>query len=213
MAASPEIARENGKKGGRPPGSLSKTTLEKKAALERFQARVRANIDPLFDSQLTLARGMSYLFRIDEEWEGKTKRKKHVLVTDPDEIIAYLDSQLDDVDDDGEQVYYYITTKDPDNHALDSLLDRTFGKAAQVIDHTGSVSIEDGDIRAMMTDLSPDDQQKFRETLAQFVAAAKSNREARTRSSDVGAETDLPQPAPDLPENVSPPDEMAPRTP
>jgi hypothetical protein len=84
---------------------------------------------------------MSYLFRVDEEWEGKVKRKKHVLVTNPDEIIAYLDSQLDEADDDGEQVYYYITTKDSDNNALDSLLDRTFGKAAQVMEHTGSVKI------------------------------------------------------------------------
>ena len=64
MAAPAHIARENGKKGGRPPGSKSKKTLEKEAALAEFQKRVREAIDPLFEAQMTIARGCTYLYYV-----------------------------------------------------------------------------------------------------------------------------------------------------
>ena len=51
-----------------------------------------------------------------------------MLVTNPGEIRCYLDGDYDN-----DQTYYYITTVTPDNRALDSLLDRTFGKATQTI--------------------------------------------------------------------------------
>src|ERR1043165_6533784 len=49
------------------------------------------------------------------------------MLTSLEEIQAYLD---DDVDQDD---YYYITTHTPDNKAIDSLMDRAFGKARQTI--------------------------------------------------------------------------------
>jgi hypothetical protein len=118
---------ENGKLGGRPKGSLNKATIEKKEAQRQFIDRVVKNVDRLFNAQISLAEGCSYLYRIEDEGEGKNKKRKHVLVTSPEEIQAYLD---DDVDQDN---YYYITTHTPDNKAIDSLMDRAFGKARQTI--------------------------------------------------------------------------------
>lgn len=111
---------------GRPKGSIDETTRVKLEALENYQNRVMLHSDELFNSQYALAKGATYLIRIDEVGEGKQRKKKHVIVTDPVEIREYLDGE-----DNGN--YYYITTKDPDNRALDSLLDRTFGKAAQSV--------------------------------------------------------------------------------
>ena len=116
MAASPEIARENGKKGGRPPGVKNQATLEKEAALKRFQERVRSNIDPLFDSQLTLTRGQTFLYRIDKEpiGGGRFRKMKPVLVTDQFESENYLaglveEGNMDDDTDPGAS-YYFLTT-------------------------------------------------------------------------------------------------------
>lgn len=118
---------ENGKKGGRPAGSLNKATIEKKEAEKQFIARVVKSVDKLFNAQMSIAQGCNYLYRIEETGEGKNKAKKHVLVTSPEEIKAYLDGEVDEND------YYYITTHTPDNKAIDSLMDRAFGKARQTI--------------------------------------------------------------------------------
>jgi hypothetical protein len=115
---------ENGKLGGRPKGSLNQATKEKKEAEKQFIARVVKSVNRLFNAQISIAEGCTYLYRIEETGEGK---KKHVLVTSPGEIEAYLDSDVDEKD------YYYITTEKPDNKAIDSLMDRAFGKARQTI--------------------------------------------------------------------------------
>jgi len=128
MAAPAHIARENGKKGGRPKGAKSKATLEREAQLERFKQRVFEAFDPLMDAQLSLARGLSYLYKLDVEDDGK--RSKPILVTDPDEIRAYLAEDYNAL----ETTYYYITTKAPDNAALKDLFDRTLGKPAPVFE-------------------------------------------------------------------------------
>jgi hypothetical protein len=41
-------------------------------------------VKPLFEAQMTLARGTSFMFRIKEN--PKTGGKEHILITDPDEI-------------------------------------------------------------------------------------------------------------------------------
>jgi hypothetical protein len=117
---------ENGKKGGRPKGSLNQATIEKKEAEKQFIDRVVKSVDRLFNAQISIAEGCSYLYRIEQIGEGNKKREEHVLVTDPDEIKKYLDGETEDS-------YYYITTKTPDNKAIDSLMDRAFGKARQTI--------------------------------------------------------------------------------
>lgn len=130
-----------GKKGGpqpgsgRPKGSLNKTTLEQRKVLEAFNQRVMAKADALFNAQLTLATGSMKVFRIDEEEgeNGKTKRI-HSHVTDADEIKALLDEH-DGAPGVVDGVYYYFTDISPDNKAIDSMLNRAFGRAAETIKH------------------------------------------------------------------------------
>lgn len=125
---------------GRPPGSENQATKDKKAVEQAFSQRVMTHVDDLFNAQLNIAKGESYLYRIDEEKDdkGRVIKREHVIVTDPDEIRAVLD----EVEGTGvmDEKYYYITTQKPDNRAIDSLLDRVFGKAKQKIGLEG----EDG---------------------------------------------------------------------
>jgi hypothetical protein len=114
---------------GRPKGRLSDINAERQAAKEQFIARVNAMVDPLFDAQATIAQGVSYLYRVDQDDNGHDKPAE--LVTDPDEIKSYIDSATE-----GGDSYYYITTERPDNRALDSLLNRAFGKPEEKIDIT-----------------------------------------------------------------------------
>ena len=79
---------ENGKLGGRPLGRKNNATLEKEVMLERIRQRVFQAADVLVDAQLALARGTSYLFKADTDDDGKARRP--ILVTDPEEIAAYL---------------------------------------------------------------------------------------------------------------------------
>lgn len=151
-----ETAQNNGKKGGRPKGKKSASTLEKEAVLAAFRTRVMRSADILFNSQITLAKGQTFLYKIEKYWEtaGKTKvlrKKKPQLVTAQWEIEAYLHGELNDGDlDDYEATYYFITTKEPNNQAADSLLDRAFGKSTQITELTG----KDG------KDLIPDETSK-----------------------------------------------------
>lgn len=93
--------------------------------------------DVLFNSQLALARGYNYLYKIEKERiEGPRggvsyRAKKPELVTAQYEIEAYLMGLVDetDIDDGPGATYYYIVTKDPSNMAIDSIFDRTFGKS------------------------------------------------------------------------------------
>jgi hypothetical protein len=140
MSGTPEIARANGKKGGRPKGKRSQRTLEREATLKVFRDRVMRHADYLFDAQYSIATGQLFLFRIDKEYVktgkgGFYKNKKPILVTNVEEVRMYLENLVEkgDVEDDQDPAssYYYITTKEPDNDAIDSLLDRTFGKSKQ----------------------------------------------------------------------------------
>lgn len=122
---------QNGKKGGRPKGSLNKVTLEKRAVLDAFNQRVMLQADALFNAQFSLAVGTQKVFRIDETEDDKGKvKREHVLVTDPDEIKALLDEH-DGGNGEVDGSYYYITTAMPDNRAIDSMLNRTFGKPTE----------------------------------------------------------------------------------
>jgi hypothetical protein len=44
------VAQINGRKGGRPKGSLSSKTIEQKMAIDILREKVQANIKPLVDS-------------------------------------------------------------------------------------------------------------------------------------------------------------------
>src|SRR5215216_442897 len=132
---------------GRPEGSLNKKTLEKKAAEEQFINRVIKNVDKLFNAQLALAEGTNFVYRIDyyKDESGK-KQKKFVLVTDPTEIVEVLD-ETEAMGGVVNENYYIVTTKAPDNKAIDSLMDRAFGKSVTKIAGTG----DDGEIKVSVT--------------------------------------------------------------
>ncbi|WP_143447923.1 hypothetical protein [Kineosporia sp. R_H_3] len=110
---------------GRPKGKLSKTTLDRIKVLEEIRQRVARNADQLLNAQMSLAVGNVLLFRVDQDEKGK--ELPAVQVTSAEEIKAYIDGDTEGECD-------YITAKLPDNKAIDSLLDRTFGKPEQSID-------------------------------------------------------------------------------
>ncbi len=139
-----EIVRDNegkfvkGKSGnpaGKPAGIPNKRTIERKIVEQEFKDRILFNIQDLLTAQLNIAKGTSYLYKIVYHQQGtKSERKEHILVTDPIEIKDFLDELQGDVDGILEDTYYYIATKQPDNRALDSLMDRVFGRAIQPMD-------------------------------------------------------------------------------
>lgn len=143
------IARENGKKGGRPKGSgnpQSHSTL-KREATKRYIARASKAADRLLDTQLGLAFGVQLLYKIETVVEGETtlaNGKKNVKtkrrlrqVEDPREIRAYICHE-NDIEDDEEgysdfdpENYYFITAKKPDREAIKDIFERAFGKPTE----------------------------------------------------------------------------------
>lgn len=137
-------ARKNGKLGGRPPGSKSPATIDRDEAIRQFRERVSKNASTLFDLQMGLAKGAQYLLRIDKEWvktgtkrdgqeNGFWRNLKPVRVENPEEMRQYLEDEFcnGDAEDDQDPsaAYYFLVAKDPSNQAIDSMLDRTFGRA------------------------------------------------------------------------------------
>lgn len=113
-------------KGGRPKGKKSQTTIDREAAIKAFRDRVAKMAQRLFDKQMQLAEGQSFLYKIHTNKKGI--KEKAELIEDELTIRAYLDGELNEA---GSDDYYFITTKEPDNRAIDSMLDRTFGKSTQ----------------------------------------------------------------------------------
>lgn len=132
---------------GRPKGKKNKSTLEKESILRAFKERVLRSSDILFNSQITLARGQMFLYKIEKEKVvgpkgGVSYRSaKPVFVTNQQEIEDYLEGLITSGDEDDPKdpnaTYYFITTKEPNNQAIDSMLDRTFGKPKQSLEVGG----------------------------------------------------------------------------
>jgi hypothetical protein len=126
---------------GRRKGSQNKATIEERSAREEMRQRVLENVHPLISAQLQLAKGVTFCYRVTIAERGG--RSEPELVTDPDEIheaidlITSGDAYGEIQENDGSVTrYYFLTTKAPDNKALDSLLDRVFGKATFSMDIT-----------------------------------------------------------------------------
>lgn len=124
---------------GMKKGQKTQKTIEKEEARKAYQQLVLQNLRPLFGSQLSLARGVSYVYRIDRHYtKGSPVRVEHVLLEDPREIADALDI-IENADPNGTEDgngFYYVTTKAPENRAIDSLLDRALDKSKQVTDVT-----------------------------------------------------------------------------
>lgn len=117
------------KKGeGRKPGAVGLAKRAQLKALEELKATILRVQRPLLHSQIGVARGLTYLYVIrTEEKNGRLIKSKPELVTNTDTIEAYL---ADELDNDGDE-YYFMTTKEPDTKAIDSLFDRVHGRARQ----------------------------------------------------------------------------------
>ncbi len=144
--------RENGRKGGMGnKGKKKRSTIDREHLAEEMRDMIARKSRTLFISQMALGVGTLKVFRIDTEiiGEGKNEKRiksKPILVTEDFEIINALDfyyGQGEDPNDD--TVYYFITTKDPENNAIKDMLDRTFGKAKEsvAVQHSGSVGLAD----------------------------------------------------------------------
>lgn len=134
--SSPEEQTTHGGKregAGRRAGSMNKATAATKEAKKAFIARVNANVDKLFNAQLDLAVGEKYLMCVQTIGKGAKARRETSIVENPDIIKQYLD---DETSLDKEDEYYFMTTKPANNQALDSLLNRSFGKPTEKIDLT-----------------------------------------------------------------------------
>lgn len=123
---------------GRPAGSKNKATMERKAVEEAMKERIMRSADALLNSQMNLAKGvqMLYVIKTETDEKGNKRKLRPELVTSQFLIEEYLAGELTDDHGnrgDNEDEYYFITTERPDNRAIDSLFDRTFGKARQNI--------------------------------------------------------------------------------
>lgn len=138
-----EIRREQNRMGGRPKGSRNRETYVKEAMLEIFKKRTGRAMERLFNAQLSIATGIQILYKIEKEFVktgkgGFWRAKKPVIVEDPAEIADYLEGRIRQGEEaeesaDPAATYYYITTKEPNNFAIDSMIDRTFGKSRQPV--------------------------------------------------------------------------------
>lgn len=145
-----QTSKENGKKGGRPPGSYSAKTLDRMKVADAIRQRTLKVADLLFEKQLSLARGAEYLFRIDKEWvktgenakgeKGFWRNKKPVIVTDPEEMRQYLEDEFcsGDVEDehDPSAAYYFLSARDPMNQAIEAMQDRALGPVKHELEVT-----------------------------------------------------------------------------
>jgi hypothetical protein len=128
---------------GRPKGKRSLEAIAQELAIKAVQCRRIKALDKVFNAQLALARGCTYVYEIVETGEGKTKKSEHVLVTDPDRIKAFLDGEPD--------TYMFITTEKPDGKMIVDMLDRAAGKPTQVIEMT-QMDAADVDVRELPDD-------------------------------------------------------------
>lgn len=131
MAGRADIARENGKKGGRPKGRKSSSTLTKEAAREALRQIVLAEMRELAEAQIANAKGIKFLV-VRQKSSGKFVR-----VT---EAMAKLKS--------GEETDHEIIEvweKDPSVQAFTDLMNRAVDKPAeqeQQVAHSGTIVIK-----------------------------------------------------------------------
>lgn len=122
---------------GRPKGSMSeakRTTLEAK---NHFIEMVKKNVNTLFNAQIDLAKGEKCLYVKYHTGEGKDKKVHIDVVEDSQTISKYLQDEGYTLNKGDGDEYYFISTKPANNQAIDSLLNRAFGKAPEKIEIEG----------------------------------------------------------------------------
>ena len=121
---------------GRPPGSMNSDKIERMKIKEAFIERINRHADHLFNAQYDLAIGEKYLMVKKTTGHGKNRKTWIEVVEDIETIKEYLDDDGESLNSDTDSEYYYMTTKPANGMALDSLLNRSFGKAEEKLDVT-----------------------------------------------------------------------------
>lgn len=170
---------------GRPKGSKNPETIEKERVLRALREKVMKSADVLYRAQMTLALGQTYLYKVS------ARDKKAILITDAETIEHFLQTKGEEDSLFEEGAYYFLTTKEPDNKAIDSLLDRTFGKATQPISNDPENPFTPDDIRTLLGTLNSQEQEEFYSILDKYVTLAE-----RRRSLGEVSETPTKQPRP-----------------
>lgn len=131
-----KIRSEAGKKGALARAMLLRGERTKTyAELER--AGVKQTLDQTFlratkklaHAQLSIAQGSSFLFHVHTNTKTGMRNKPE-RIEDLEIIESYLSGELQNDNED----YYYITTKEPNNNAIESIFDRVHGKAKETLD-------------------------------------------------------------------------------
>lgn len=120
---------------GRPKGSMNESTKLRSEVKQAYQDRVARNADRIFNSQFNLATGEQYLMHKYTVGSGAKARTVVETVEDPELIKAFINDELNQSGDDE---WYYISTKPANGYALDSMLDRAFGKSDSKVDLTNN---------------------------------------------------------------------------
>lgn len=141
----PEQPKKDGRGGARPgagmpKGHVTKRVKERQIVKKAFLDRVAKHADELFNAQYSLAIGERVLMVQITEGEGKNRRRYHEIVDNKEIIKQFLDHEegingAESLDDD--KHYYYLTTRPANNLAIDSMLNRAFGKAPEKIELEG----------------------------------------------------------------------------
>ena len=109
-----DASRVNGRKGGRPKGSLH---AAKAAIVREHMAAAGAAVA---EAQIGLALGCQRVYKRNGEGYAR--------VTDEQEIFRFLASGAKDPD------YLLVAATDADNRACDSVLNRAFGKPKELVE-------------------------------------------------------------------------------
>ena len=134
---------------GRKRGSKNLATIDREKVLEEAKNIIAGRTRKLIDTQTILAMGAIKIYKIHYHWEGSSKKRtlikdKPEIVENDKEIIQVIDWEFgsgamgnpsDHDSEASEYDYYFVMTKEPDNQALNSLMDRTFGRATENKNH------------------------------------------------------------------------------
>lgn len=121
---------------GRKAHSKNPQTIVREEVLRQFKDRVAKHTDRIFNAQLDLAIGEKYLLVKRVSGKGKDRKTWVEVVEDVETIKQYLDDDGETLNADAGEEFYYMTTKPANNMALDSLLNRAYGKAQEKMDIT-----------------------------------------------------------------------------
>lgn len=128
MAAPAHIARENGKKGGRPRGKKMAKTLEREKVQEAYNQKVFGLADKLLHAQFIVANGTHRMVTITKDEDGKPHVSQ---VNDQDEMDRLIVEGVYGKD------YMILTGHGPNHQAIDSMLNRALGKPKETLEHQG----------------------------------------------------------------------------